>query len=292
MRAVVSAVVTGHPLPAIAAIAAKLDRADEHLGTLHDEFQRFARDEPLGVRFECDFQSGWHTAYIPKRQPMPPRLSVLAGESLYQARSALEHLVWAMVKANHKKPGRHNSFPIMKTPVEITGLSRRAAFIQTVNERGGIVDGKKRQPGKLRGVPSAAIGLIEAAQPYTTTEPANHFLTILDEMAKDDRHHAIHGMFVGADPEDIGPLFTTHRTAEITGFQTLLTNRSNLVKGRTNIARLRIAPLSRRPKVKVDGDLPTRVAFGVHGEAPLLLNDLRRMNSDIRDLLRGFVSYF
>jgi hypothetical protein len=54
-------------------------------------------------------------------------MSVFIGESLYHGRSALEHLVWGLVKVNHKKPGRHNSFPTWSERNGATFLESRTA---------------------------------------------------------------------------------------------------------------------------------------------------------------------
>lgn len=43
-------------------IKAKLDRADENLRTLYDEFNALVHEEPLRVAFKFDLQSELHTA--------------------------------------------------------------------------------------------------------------------------------------------------------------------------------------------------------------------------------------
>lgn len=97
---------------ALAPLSDKLDRADESLRSLDDEMRRISDGEPSTVRTELDFRTGWHTVEIAYVQAIPPRPSVLVGESLYHGRSALEHLVWALVKANHKQPGNAHTFPL------------------------------------------------------------------------------------------------------------------------------------------------------------------------------------
>ena len=264
-----------HPL---IAIRAKIDRADEHLRTLKSERQQWQRDEPLIVRLEVDFKSGWHTAYIEQGRPMPPRFSILVGESLYQGRSALEHLVWALVKANHKKPGQFHSFPIRKEAVGTKGRSDAQAFI------------RKTQGCELAGVQVAAITLIESLQPYRTTNPTDHFLTRLNEMARDDRHHAIHGGFIGGDPMEIRSLFTARRGSRIVGFRALLTENGNLAVDRTNIARLRILPLSRKAKVDVHGGLTPRIAFGERSRF-VLFEDFEALNAELRQIVGLFEEF-
>ncbi len=45
---------------------------------------------------------------------VPIEWFIRLGEILYNLRSALDHLVWQLVLANGKTPGRDNSFPIIK----------------------------------------------------------------------------------------------------------------------------------------------------------------------------------
>src|SRR5436309_3094096 len=151
-----------------------MDRAHECLHAARDEFQAFANAKPVRVEFKFDVQSEWHTAYIECSAP-PVRLGVLAGESLYHARSSLEHLVWALVKANKKKPGQHNTFPIRTKP-----------FTQPFWET--------TRTSSLRGVPKAAAALIEKMQPYHAphSRVSDHTLAVLDAMAIEDRHRTLH----------------------------------------------------------------------------------------------------
>ena len=70
------------------------------------------------------------------------------GEIFYNLRSALDHLVWQLVLANGKTPGRDNSFPIIK------------------NED----DWQTQKTGKrwmLKGVSQSAEDTIQCLQPYT-----------------------------------------------------------------------------------------------------------------------------
>lgn len=243
-----------HPLRPI---FLKLDRADEHIHTVNRG--KFAHAHPLAVGFKADFKAGWHTAYFEKgeRHP-PPELNVIAGEALYQARSALEHLVWALVKANHKKPGKDHTFPLLPVPVGTKGLANAQAFIA------------KTKVKELAGVPMAAIALIEKLQPYNTGNRSDYALTILHRMARDDRHRAPPSSFVG---------------------KALLRENQSIVVGQTNIARLKIEPLSLKPKVYVQGELPTFVAFGPR-TAMLTLPAFQHLNSTVRQVLRLFEQFF
>jgi hypothetical protein len=269
--------VAEHPL---IAIRAKMDRADEHLSTLQDELQRARRDEPLVIRFEVNFKTGWHTAYVENPKPVPPVSAFSPERACTKPARLLEHLVWALVKATHKKPGKDHTFPIRTVAVGTKGLTNAQAFIRATKAR------------ELAGVRAAAVALIERLQPYNTAHPSDYFLTILNEMARDDRHHAIHSAFVGGDPKEMRSLFVPRGSAKIVGFRTLLSKRANLAAvGRTNVARLRVLPLSRKAKVDVYGNLTAPIAFGDR-HSVLLLSDFRAMNAEVRQVLGLFEEFF
>jgi len=233
------------------------------------------------VGFKVNFKTEWHTAYVEDGKLPPPRMSVLAGESLYQARSVLEHLIWALVKANHKKPGTVHTFPILPKPIGTKGLTDAQAFAAHVNKT-----------GKLVGVQRAAITLIEKLQRYNTPHPGDYTLTVLTKMARDDRHRTLPGLFVGgADPSILQSLFLPHRGSEIVAFKTLLRQNQRIVIGQTRLARLKIQPLSRQPKVKVKGEIPTLIAFGDR-TGYYALPELAGISADVRNILRLFEKFF
>jgi len=266
----------GHPL---APFEAKLKRANESLHTFDREYLRFAKRNPLQVDVKVDFQSGWHIAYIDHAEPVPLTFAVLIGESLYHARSALEHLVWAMVKANHKKPGHHNTFPLFAE-------RPKAGFMVVTNRpREG-----KTAPGALRGVPKQARALIESLQPYHAPMPSLHFLAVLNRMARDDRHHALHSDWIGGASGDFREILRAPRGVEITAYAPLLESGRRLVAG-TKLARFRTNPLSRRPKVYMQGDLPAFAAFGDRKTGLIRFGDFHEINKTVAKVVSMFEEF-
>jgi hypothetical protein len=270
---------------ALDALLAKLDRADETMRTFERKLRRFSNANPLIVGVEVDFQSGWNTAKILRTDPIPQALSVLIGESVYHGRSMLEHLVWALAKANHKKPGEHNSFPI--------DLTRRSNFASYHTRLPG---GGRDKGGKLRGVSKGAVALIEGLQPYHAQSPANHLLAIVDAMARDDRHRAPYGVYsAGRGPEyagsvDLRPLFVPTRGYRIVEFRSLLRHGQRVV-AETKLARFRVAPLTRNNKVRVEGELPKFIAFGNRETGFVFAQDFMTINRKLRELLADFAKF-
>jgi hypothetical protein len=268
--------VANHPL---APLLAKLDRADESLSALDDELARLSKGKPLKIGIDVNFQTGWNTAYIEHAEPLPASASVLIGENLYHGRSALEHLVWALVKANHKKPGKDHTFPLWdKRPTRRGSPSTAHAFIDIT---------KRKQ---LAGVPIAAITLIESLEPYNGEDPPTHFLSIINRMARDDRHHALHGSYVGGRALDIEHIFRAARGYRISEFDNLMRDGKGMVRG-TKLARFRVTPLTRNPKVGVEGNIPVFIAFGDRRDGVVLISDFKRINTGLRQFLGSFEQF-
>lgn len=265
-----------HPL---APFKAKLDRANKSLHTLNDEYRCFTERHPLRADVKVDFQTGWNTAYIAEAEPIPPTFAVLIGESLYHARSALEHLVWAMVKANHKKPGHHNTFPLWSF-----GSSK--TFMAATNRVGT----RKQAPGALRGVPQKARTLIESLQPYNAPDPSSHFLAILHRMARDDRHHALHLDWIGGEGGNVRHLLQAPPGVEITAYEPLLERGRRLVAN-AQLARFRTNPLSRNPKVYVKGNIPAFVAFGHRKTGIVRLRNFQEINVNVAKVVSLFEEF-
>jgi len=264
---------------ALKAIEAKLNRADQSLRTLDRKLKRIEDAEALTIRVKLDFKTGWHTISVAGAESLSPDLSVLIGESLYHGRSALEHLIWALVKANHKKPGEEHTFPIWEKVPSMPGARDTTdAFI------------KKTKKKHLKGVPIAAIALIESLQPYNRRDTSRYTLSVLHDMARDDRHHAIHGSFVGGRAvSDMESRFRAPRGSHIIAFQTLLRTGQRVVPG-TKIARLRLDRHRRYPQVRVERGIPVFVAFGT-GKRRLLVNAFDEINRRLRGIIEPFAEF-
>jgi hypothetical protein len=270
----------------LAPLLAKLDRADETMRTFNRELRRASHAHPLRVEIVVDFQSGWSTALVQHAEPIPPRLAVLVGESLYHGRSVLEHLVWALVKANRKKPGKDHTFPIWTKPRRLRDSPSDAHSFKAQTKR-----------RELAGVPAKAVAMIEEAQPYNREHPEWHFLATLNRMARDDRHHALHSAHVGlrerdgaGQPVDIEPVFTPIRGYRITEFESLMRDGKALVRG-TRLARWRAMPLTRENKVRVKGEFPSFIAFGNRDSEYIFVQDFKRINEGVRKIVEPFAEF-
>lgn len=144
----------------------KVVRAEEHLHSVleivrsleHGECQIIPEEDSDSKRVV------WRV-----RLPKPPlRLGIIIGDCLYCVRSALDHIVWALVKNNPPfKPNTRNMFPI---------CSSHATFADQVRQH------------RLDGVPAKAITIIEGLQPY---HGGNHALRIMANLHDVDKHRML-----------------------------------------------------------------------------------------------------
>lgn len=177
------------PEPSLDGVQAKVGRAREQFESLSEEVCAFLGGEACDGFVEFDPETRWRIreAQVSKRPPSM-RWGTIVGEIAYHLRSALDQLVWELVRLNEQVPGAHNEFPIAIDPGWYA----------------------KRGPGKLKGLAGGDREIIERAQPYHLGNAApEHPLALLDWMAQVDKHRFVHTtvpriggrVLEGLDPE-------------------------------------------------------------------------------------------
>ncbi len=148
-------------------VKAKVKRATVNLRNLEGDIDEFREREQRRL-----------IAEIERGSPIvvgsdPPELlvdhSIRVGEIAYNLRSALDHLVWQLVRHNQEAPTRQNEFPIF------------------ICER-RYQEEKKR---KLRGVGLASASAIESLQPYHSHSTAGTHLWMLHLICNIDKHRHV-----------------------------------------------------------------------------------------------------
>jgi len=156
-----------HPL---ASVEAKVARAKEHLDAFNSEVQSFLETTTYGFItkvYEAD--SYIQLTYNVSPDAPPVRLSVLAGDFLFNLRSALDHLVCALVRINkptHSCSGR--AFPI---------YSDQEKYKASRNE-------------VLGGLPEEIKAVFDGLQPFMRID-GMHALGILNTLNNRDKHRAV-----------------------------------------------------------------------------------------------------
>ncbi|HYS55602.1 MAG TPA: hypothetical protein VER58_17725 [Thermoanaerobaculia bacterium] len=157
---------------ALESAKAKLTRAEETAGTLVAEVDAFVRANPNPYRVTGELRNG-NREYVFTafgELDIPIRFSVLVGEVMYQLRTALDHVLAALVVANGNVPSDRHQFPICSAPEKFAEASKR---------------------GDIAGVSTTASKLIELFQPYQADHPAPRLLDLLREWNNADKHRLL-----------------------------------------------------------------------------------------------------
>jgi len=233
------------PLPdSLAGIRAKLERCEEHLKTLDREITRFLEHKPYVTTGHFNAE---RSSYIFRFQPIkrpPVAWGVTVGEVVHHLRSALDHLVWQLVKLNEREPGRWSSFPIYRK-------APKAGFAK-------VAQGCGKHRGPLYGVGAEALTRIKLAQPYNGGDC--RLLAVLDDIWQADKHRFLMPTFLMVSPlahlearytpnADAGPVM---KVGLIQG---------GAVEDGAELVEIGLSPTGPDPKVSMQGDLSIGIAF-------------------------------
>ncbi|GEM_PF-1319005 len=255
----------------LAGVYAKLKRADEHLDALYAQITAFVDDQPYGMFPDFDPHAGEHLLRVDVRRQTPIEWSVLVGDFLHNARSALDHLTWQLVRYGPKglpdKEGtrRQVRFPIALTDGDFDGM----VVLQYLGEE--------------------VVRALRDIQPYTRGDRAKarfHPLATLDGLWNTDKHRLLHTST--ATTGDESPEITIDGPSELPGVWADYLVNAPVEQG-TPIMKFRISPLVvgtysaawgvhiwHEPNVKVKGGFSVDVAFG---DRRLRLKHLRELGS-------------
>jgi hypothetical protein len=186
-----------HPGRAISA-RQKLDRAWEHVGVLEKVFAEFNDSKPYRLRVEQDLEASrqlFHLTLDPVDEQLLNRAALLIGDTLGNARSALDHLAFALVEKWATKPLRPSA-------------ERDVAFPLCSDEHSY----RKRVIKCLPDVPAGALDIVKAYQPYHRIDSVRRDETVrsdvtlpninygslwaLSELVNIDKHRHVHTVVV------------------------------------------------------------------------------------------------
>lgn len=162
----------------------KVARAKRHFDELSNAIDAFLADNPYTVAVKGygvptgDQMMLRFTAHV--RRDVPPEIAPMIGDVLFNLRSALDHLAYALVIANNKKTSTRTEFPIFYSSDRFKGVGK--------TERDRWTTG----PDKMAGMSKKAQALIERLQPYHDRIPKREALWLLHELHITDKHHRLH----------------------------------------------------------------------------------------------------
>jgi hypothetical protein len=162
----------------LAGCHAKVDRAEEAIDRMAQEWVTWRESNPYPTRVQADDATGEHHVFFDFSTPAPLRFPVLLGEIAHDLRSALDHLVWreAVEHVGRKRAEKNAgkiTFPICRTRIDFAA-SKVKPFVT-----------------------SDAWKLIERHQPYDRGKPPRpKTLGMLHWINRVDKHRLLHGSSV------------------------------------------------------------------------------------------------
>lgn len=232
----------------------KLNRAKGHFDALVEEISRFQSDpENYSLALEQEAERGVGVCRVANVHSPPAGIGIRIGECLHQYRTALDHLLFQLVIANHKgrvpaRVERRAEFPIFNNGPKFRGNSKRKRVPAPGSGR-----------AKIQGIAPEAQAIIERFQPYHRRKyPGTRSLRQLQELSNIDKHRLLHvtySAFKGSAFE-----FEVGNVAAITDFGF----RPGPLKRKAPVATWRAHPIDPSLGMKVDVkiELTTDITFG------------------------------
>jgi hypothetical protein len=166
----------------IGLVSAKLKfaRAAKHLKSIQRCIAKYSASRPYTI---AKTKSKKTVKVVVLRQP-PPQIAILAGEMLYQIRSALDHLAFDLVKSNWGNAplpirwDKRCEFPLF---VEVPTKGEPPVPYDTPLPKSVLAK-------NLPGISQQAFAFIEAVQPHYGTGAINNALRYLAQLSNIDKH--------------------------------------------------------------------------------------------------------
>lgn len=195
----------------VALLDARLARAREHFAAFSKIWEDYLAVRPH--EFRETIAGGVLVKSLARRVPMPPELSIIFGEFLYELRAALDNALYAvavLTSDDNPPPGAER----LEWPIRLTR------------------DDWVRQRSRLKHLPEVIMEALEAIQPFQVEYPEWNCLRILHDLARVDRHRAAHalGLYLVQ-----GNIFALHDEVEVLHCVT-----SGVVRDGDEMVRLRL----------------------------------------------------
>lgn len=156
----------------------KIFRAKQNFDELTTEVLRYFKGNPGEMVVEPESTSDQIVATFQPKHLLPARLPLIAGDCLQNLRSSLDYLVWELVLAEGKDPGKHTCFPVCPGPDS-------DSFDKAIEWRG-------KRPGVLEGIDADAVTEIRNLQPFRLGQNWEMDpLWILNELTNLNKHRRI-----------------------------------------------------------------------------------------------------
>jgi hypothetical protein len=222
---------------------AKLRRATDHLNTLNLEVTGFLDEKPYGFVGNFEAQRRQHVFRVRLARGAGERIAHIGtvfGDMVHNLRSALDHLVYELVRLNGQKPRGTVGFPIYDTE------PKDGFACATVDA--------------LRGVGTHELALIEQLQPYNRLHYERLALSFVRRFDNQDKHRTLVGLAAAVMSVSEMPVgFVAERDIRLGGEYTVSAGR--LLKDGAEIFHMPAIATGPHPKVRMNGEPPLDIAF-------------------------------
>jgi hypothetical protein len=152
----------------------RLARADELLDIFYPAISAYIQRHPYTIPDELEREGEWHVQRIFIQESPDPAWSLLLSEVIHHLRSALDNLVWQLIRLNGEEPTCRSQFPI---------YTKRAPSVERLDTMlGGVGDDHRTR--------------IEDLQPHLGGDhPVRRALSELVQASNVDKHRFLHGAF-------------------------------------------------------------------------------------------------
>jgi|SRR5208282_5282761 len=173
----------------------KINWADKHIGDFINAAARFMKTNPYGVVVEHDADTGQKAFAVKTVTPIPPQISLIAGDALQNLRGALDYLACGLVRmATKSEPSKYVCFPISES--EPLTNEQKSAFTRQVE-----------------GMRQDAVEAIQRLKPY---KGGDNTLWRLHRLNIIDKHRLL--MAAATCVSRINQGFSTHMVDYMLGF--------------------------------------------------------------------------
>lgn len=224
--------------------------------------RRFVKND-CGV--DAKFNAKTQEFDVIARMPEPPPIiGMLVGDCVHNLRSALDHIIYALIWTNPSRGGKPPSekaqFPICDT---------RPGYVTQVNQR-----------KRIDGVPDAVATVVETLQPYHTREKGldytAHPLWVLNKLENIDKHRRLALASGVARHAHVSIRYRDGGESDVILMSDTIYDRAILTS---------YPPARDGSEVKMNGGLMVYVAFREADELPSLLDE------DICHILGQLIDY-
>jgi hypothetical protein len=252
---------------------AKIRRATDHLNSLNEKVLGFLNDKPYGFAGEFQAERGEYVFRVELAEGSATRIADIGtvfGDMIHNLRSALDHLVYELVRLNRKTPRGMTGFPIFDTE------PKDGFACATVN--------------KLKGVGPRERALIEQLQPYNRIDRERVALGFVSRWDNRDKHRTLVGLAAAISGATEMPVsFQAERDIRLTGTWTVTVNR--LLEDGTPIFRMPAVATGDYPKVRMNGEPPLDIALP-EGEELVRYDAIPPTLGEVIRVIRSFRPFF